>query len=434
MDSINFSVLSNFSPQQKAASIECSRKRYFLFGGRRGVKKSYWLRWYLLLRLLKWHAQGFSNVRVGLFCEDFPTLTDRQVSKIQTEFPNWLGEVRTTKIDGFGFHLHKEYGGGVIAFRSLDDPLKYKGSEFAGIGIEELTHNPEFVEPELRFLDVMDGSLRWPHIDDSFLACTSNPDGPGQLWVREFFIEKKLSEARKHQADLISYLPGKIEEGDEKLLPQSYWDAINSVGSNLRRAWVEGDWYVSFGGYTFNRAWFKVIDAEPVDFVRVVRYWDKAGTTDDGCNTAGVLMGVTAERKFYVIHCVIGKWSANEREHTILQVAKADQQKYGDLYSVGQEQEPGSGGKQSAEFTVQNLAGFKVVTEKVSQSKDSRERGLEPFAAQTEAGNTFIVAGAWNTDYIDELCQVPHGALRDQADATGGAFNMLNFSGVGISI
>jgi predicted phage terminase large subunit-like protein len=86
------------------------------------------------------------------------------------------------------------------------------------------------------------------------------------------------------------------------------------------------------------------------------------------------------------------------------------------------EQEPGSGGKESADATIANLAGFAVYADRPTGSKDVR---LEPFAAQAEAGNVRLLRGAWNQDYVEELCAVPNGAYRDQADATAGAFNKL---------
>src|SRR3990172_6571461 len=122
---MNFSELCKFTDMQWKATELADSHRYFLYGGRRGVLKSYWLRWYGLRRLLKWAGCGIRNVRIMLACEDFPTLTDRQISKVRTEFPLWLGEVRTSKIDGFAFHLKPQYGGGRMCFPFLYFPYKY---------------------------------------------------------------------------------------------------------------------------------------------------------------------------------------------------------------------------------------------------------------------------------------------------------------------
>lgn len=421
---MKFSELCKFTEKQWEATRLADSHRYFLFGGKRGVKKSYWLRWHGLRSLLRWGALGHRNVRIMLACEDYPKLVDRQVNKIESEFPRWLGEIKTTRVDGFAFHLKPQYGSGKMCFRSLDKPKNYRGSEWAAILIDELTMHAEYLEAEIRFFDVLDSSLRWPGIENSFFAAVSNPDGPGQIWVREFFIEKKLPERRQALADKFCYLPG-VRENDG-LLPQSYWDAIESVGDSLYQAWVEGDWYVEFGGYTFKRGWFEIVDALPADITKVVRYWDKAGTEDGGKYTAGVLIGKSRDGLFYIIDVKRGQWSAGEREKIIKQMAELDREQWGGKLSIYHEQEPGSGGKESAEATTRMLAGFNVHADKVTGDKDSRAR---PLAAQAEAGNVKILRGKFNIDFLDEIALIPHSTIRDQADAAAGAFNKLTGGG-----
>ena len=63
-----------------------------------------------------------------------------------------------------------------------------------------------------------------------------------------------------------------------------------------------------------------------------------------------------------------------------------------------------------------------IHADRVTGDKDVR---IEPFAAQAEAGNVKLVRGPWNGAYVDEMCAVPTGAFRDQADATAGGFNKL---------
>lgn len=428
---IDFTQLCKFTPQQWNAT-DCRRKYpYFLFGGRRGVKKSYWLRWDAILQQLEWHAQGFRNVRTMLACEDFPTLIDRQVSKIRIEAPLWLGEVMTTRLDGYAFHLRPEFGSGKICFRSLDKPQGFQGSEFASIRIDEIGLQPEFVDAEeqQRLFDVLVSSLRWPGIRDMNLACTGNPGGVGQRWVRRFFIEKDLPERRRSQADKFFYLAG-IRENDG-ILPQEYWDAIDGVGDRLYAAWVEGDWTKEFTGFTFNKGWFQIVPVAP-EMRSLVRYWDKAGTLD-GKYTAGVLIGLGVDGCYYVLHVERFREEIYERERRIRLIADFDRSRYGAKVRVYHEQEPGSGGKDSATMTNRNLAGFSVYADKVTQGKDSKERGLEPFQAQAAAGNVKLVVGDWNLAFLDELAVCPHSAIRDQVDAAAGAFKKLTGRGVGIS-
>jgi len=125
---------------------------------------------------------------------------------------------------------------------------------------------------------------------------------------------------------------------------------------------------------------------------------------------------------YYIEDVVRGQWSAGQRETVIKQTAQLDAQRYGNTVQIWIEQEPGSGGKESAESTIRNLAGYPVFADRGTGDKDVR---LEPFAAQAEAGNVCLVRGPWNGAYIDEMCAIPNSAYRDQADATAGAFNKL---------
>jgi predicted phage terminase large subunit-like protein len=173
------------------------------------------------------------------------------------------------------------------------------------------------------------------------------------------------------------------------------------------------------GGNRFKRDWLPIVDAAPVEAKRV-RYWDKAGTEGDGDYTAGVLMA-QSDGIYYVEDVKRGQWSSGSREKVIRQTAQLDRQGHGRV-TIWVEQEPGSSGKESAEATVRNLAGFDVHVERPTGDKAVR---ADPFAAQCEAGNVRLVRGAWNGDYIEELTGFPNAAHDDQVDASSGAFNRL---------
>lgn len=170
-------------------------------------------------------------------------------------------------------------------------------------------------------------------------------------------------------------------------------------------------------GTLFRREWFQIVNAVPAGS-RFVRYWDKAGTEGGGAYSAGVLMARGPDGSYYVVDVVRGQWSAGGREKMILQTAELD----GTHVDVWTEQEPGSGGKESAEATVKNLAGFNAHREPVTGDKVSRAR---PLAAQAEVGNVRLVRGAWNRAWLDEASLFPSGRYKDQIDASSGAFNKL---------
>src|SRR5262249_28345496 len=145
-------------------------------------------------------------------------------------------------------------------------------------------------------------------------------------------------------------------------------------------------------GNRFQRAWFPIVDTAPVAGQRV-RYWDQAGTAGGGAYTAGVLMVKAEDGMFYVEDVVRGQWSAAQRDQVMKQTAQKDAAKYGRKVGIWVEQEPGSGGKESAEAKIRLLVGFNVRAERVTGDKVTR---CEPFAAQCEAGNVKVVRGRWN--------------------------------------
>ena len=169
------------------------------------------------------------------------------------------------------------------------------------------------------------------------------------------------------------------------------------------------------GGGMFKTDKIEMVPAAPKNMV-CARFWDKAGTGGGGCYTVGVKMGrapVTGD--IYIMDVVRGQWEASTREQIIKQTAEADSP----LTIIGLEQEPGSGGKESAQATVRNLAGFRVRTERPTGDKVTR---ADPFAVQVNGGNVKMVVGEWNRAYLNELQFFPYSTYKDQVDASSGAF------------
>jgi predicted phage terminase large subunit-like protein len=167
----------------------------------------------------------------------------------------------------------------------------------------------------------------------------------------------------------------------------------------------------------------KVINVVSRDnMVSSIRYWDKGSSYNkDAAYTAGVLMHKMNDNTFVIAHVVRRRWSALERERRMREYAEADK-KLSKNYMIVVEQEPGSAGKESADNTIRNLAGFRVYADRVTGSKQVR---AEPFAAQVQAGNVFLRAGLWVEAFLDE-CEIwPNGKYSDQVDAAAGAFNRL---------
>lgn len=151
---------------------------------------------------------------------------------------------------------------------------------------------------------------------------------------------------------------------------------------------------------------------------RSIRYWDKAGTEGGGAWTCGVLLHHMRDDSYMISDVKRGQWGALNREEMIKKTALTDKQDWGRC-EVWVEQEPGSGGKESAENTIRNLRGFIVKADKVTGSKEVR---AEPYAAQVQAGNVRLYVARWNRDFLDEHETFPNGEFKDQVDSAAGAF------------
>lgn len=175
------------------------------------------------------------------------------------------------------------------------------------------------------------------------------------------------------------------------------------------------------GGGLFKIDKFVMVKAlpNPLTIMQSIRYWDKAATQDGGKRSAGVLMHKLRNGQHLISDVKKGQWSAPIRERHIKQTAELD----GTKVEVVVEQEPGSGGKESAESTILNLAGWKVSAHRPTGDKETR---AEPYAVQIEAGNVQILVADWTKDFINEHEKAPMGNFQDQWDAAAGAFNTLN--------
>ncbi len=173
-------------------------------------------------------------------------------------------------------------------------------------------------------------------------------------------------------------------------------------------------------GGMFKRAWFdgKLIRAAP-QATRWVRHWDLAATAkSNSARTAGVKIGKAPDGSFIVGHSITGQIEGPEVRKLIKLTATTD----GRRVEISLPQDPGQAGKVQARDMVAMLAGFRAHAEPETGDKITR---AEPFAAQCEAGNVFILEGEWNEAYLDELCLFPGGSFKDQVDASSGAFARL---------
>lgn len=236
---LSFKEIANFQPkQEEATKAVLSDKTYVFYGGAAGGGKSYWLRW-MAVYLLCIYARDYKikGIRIGLFCEDYPALNDRHLSRIQYEFPNWLGTYNQQMHE---YRLADEYGGGVIAFRNLDDPSKYLSAEFAAIFVDELTKNERIT------FDFLNMRRRWPGISNTKFVGASNPGGKGHGWVKKLWIDRDFRNEKFNPDDFVFIQAKAI---DNKYLGIEYSEQLNTLPEQLRKAYKDGNWDIFAGQY-----------------------------------------------------------------------------------------------------------------------------------------------------------------------------------------
>ena len=240
-------------------------------------------------------------------------------------------------------------------------------------------------------------------------------------------------------------LPGEIDHYADKVKPQSlkkfYVDNLLDP-IRLNRA-VLADLMADLGQFGYagqigqyptppSGGMFKVDNfivansmPNPIDIVDTVRYWDKAATKENiggkktkAAWTVGCKMLKLRNGRWMIVDVKRGRWSTDERERIIKSCAESD----GEMVRVFMEQEPGSGGKESAEATTRNLAGFIIKADRPQGDKVYR---ADPYSVQVNDGNISLLNADWNYEFIEEHRHFPNSTYKDQVDAAAGAFAKL---------
>lgn len=222
-------------------------------------------------------------------------------------------------------------------------------------------------------------------------------------------------------------LPGDFRTGEDELLWPGLFNEERVGGLE-----VEIGTYATAGqlqqrphpreGGLFKRAWFdgKFVDEAPKGGA-VVRGWDLAATdaSASGSSTAAFTVGLRLRyvgRKIYVEDVTRFRGSPGKVRKTMRDVAELD----GKSVKIDFPQDPGQAGKAQAEDIAADFPRHRVFYSPESGSKITR---AEAPAAQAEAGNVYIVRGAWNGEFLLELCAFPGGAFADQVDAFSRAYH-----------
>jgi hypothetical protein len=298
-----------------------------LFGGAAGGGKSSAL---LMAALQYVDVPGYSAI---LFRRTFADLS--LPGALMDRFKSWMSNYDDVHWNANSF-IATFPSGARISFGYLNnanDYLRYKGSEFQFIGMDEVT---EIRESDYRYLF---SRLRRPAsgpISQVPLRMRS-ASNPAPNWVRQRFIVEGRQENR-------IFVPSKLTD-NPGIDAESYRQALAALDPVERRRLEMGDWWSTTLGTLFERTSFIIIDPEEIPEIkssaRVVRFWDLAATEPSQSNpnpdyTVGTLMmfdgGVA-----YILDVKRARVKGEKVEQLIAQTAQED----GLGVSIRMEQEPG---------------------------------------------------------------------------------------------
>lgn len=322
----------------------------------------------------------------------------------------WTGRARWIEAEK-AWHFPS---GATVKFGHLEhekDKYDYLGAEYQFVGFDELT---QFTEPMYRFL-----FSRLRRVTGSSvpirMRSASNPGGFGHEWVKQRFIV----EGPEHNR---IFVPAGLRD-NPSLDSEEYTRMLDKLDPITRAQMLEGNWEVTAGGASFRREWFKVVDAEPVEFERIVRAWDTASTAPtedrDADYTVGVKMGRTPAGHYWILDLIRFQGTPRDVEAVVAQTAITD----GEDVEVYMEQEPGASGKQIIEhYQTRVLPSFYFQGIRATGKKEAR---AVPFSSQAQAGNVFVKRGLYISDFFAEAEAFPFAPHDDQVDSASLAYNQL---------
>ena len=362
--------------------------------------------------------------------------------------------------------------GAKISFRQIArdaDVYDWQGTQIALIEFDELTHFTEFeffymlsrnrsmcgVRPYVRASCNPDADswvasfLSWWIDQDTGYAI---PERSGKIRYmgrvnEQIFwgdtVDEVIDHARDadpdmkleaHEVKSVTFILSTIQDNQALLKADpGYMANLKALSIVERERLLYGNWKIKAAkGLFFPRpAIGELLEDVPSDVVRWVRGWDLAATdTDEGGDpayTASVLLGKRRDGSYVIADATNNRLRADKVRAMVKQCAAADKAQY-KRGRIRMSQDPGQAGKEQAQSYVKMLAGFSVSVVKESGNKEAR---AEPFAAQWQAGNVKVVAGAWTETLLGQYESFPESKFKDLVDSGSNAFNELEMMNAG---
>lgn len=357
--------------------------------------------------------------------------------------------------------------GSSISFGGLEhenSKISWLGTQIPYLGFDQLE---EFSESQFWY---MLGCNRSPCGVPACVRATANPV-PGWLanlvawWLDEkgeypdmtksgiirWFVREKdrifwadtreeLLERFKHNPDLVpkslTFIPAFVDDNKALLeADPTYKSNLYAQGDVEKERWLKGNWKVKMSaGMLLQRAWFnKVIEARPVKFDRLMRYWDFAATEEtdknkNPCYTAGALVGIVGGI-WYIMDIQRVRSAPPEVEALVKSCAIGDPR----LTEIRIEKEPGSQGKFTISHFQRNvLPGYNVSQGDETWNRQGKIERAKAIASAAKAGNVVLVRrpqdnGEWIENFLTDCDAAPDGWM-DMIDSVSGAFGEMRTS------
>lgn len=425
-------------PQERFLASEAD---IAIFGGAAGSGKS----WALLLETLR-------HVKNPRFASAY---FRRNTTQIKNPGGLWDQSMRLYPFTGGVPNHTLEWrwpDGGRVKFGHLEhevSKLDWHGAELPLICFDELC---TFTSGQFWYLLSRNRSMSGVK---GYVRCTCNPDADS--WVAElisWWIDQNTGFPIPWRSGVLRWfvrIDDRLEWGDsaaemQQRFPDSVPKSLTFIGATLadnpalmaadpgyranlmamqlveRERLLHGNWKIRpAAGLYFRRDWCPVVDAAPA-VMTVKRGWDLAATASTGANdpdwTCGVKMGRTPAGHYYVLDARWMRGNPGEVRRFIGNVASEDT----DSVHIQLPQDPGSAGKDQVTSIIAGLPGFVV---RFATNNGDKITRFSPFSTQAEAGNVFIVRGAWNERFLSELEAFPEARHDDCPDATASVFKSL---------
>lgn len=402
--------------RQAGGLWEESLRMYPLFGG---VEREQYLDWTF--------PSGAKIQFDGLqYDKDARSHKSAQYSLVQfdqleefTEYQYWYMHSRNRHPRG-GMNAYSRAGCNAMADTWLADFIQWWWDQETGYAIPERSGIA-------RFFIRVDDTVVWA---SGTIAC----DAPQQEFDRALLAATTELERRfpgrainrktgRSNVRSFAFIRAKIEDNVLGVLADPDYEAKVRMGSFVEQErLLGGNWKIrAAAGLVFDRANYEIVPARPARVKRRVRYWDKAGTAGGGDWTVGTKESDGFDNITYVEDVVRGQWGAGDRENVIEATAIADTPET----IIGVEQEPGSGGKDSALYTIGRLKRFTVIADRPTGTLLER---CQPFAGQGRVRNVKLVAGPWNEAWLREhhAYDGTVNVIDDQVASSAGAYKLLH--------